>query len=487
MQSLSELSDEIEGLKAVINELLSEVALLRVANANLRAESALLKAENAELRVANADLKRRLGLNSRNSHKPPSSDGLLKKRRELKRGLPKGVLKAKGGQKGHEGKTLEQRSEPDELVLHAPEQCSCCKRVFGAGDMAALKVVAKRQVFDLAPAQLLVSEHQLTSLSCCGVEHRGSFPEEVTASVQYGPGVHALATMLSVDYRLPLERITTLFTDLYGYALNSSTVLTSLQSAYEQLAPSEASIKQQLVAQQVVHFDETGLRSEGKLYWLHTASTASYTQLFVHEKRGRIALESADAVLKDFRGIAVHDCWSSYFTFSQCRHALCGAQLLRELTALVDSGSNWAASMHAYLLDLYQQPRPLAEAQRQLGLERYQLILTQAEQEEPAPSQGKRGRPKLSTGRALLHRLNKYQTAVLAFAFEASVPFTNNQAERDLRPAKVKLKVCGGFRTRMGAKHYARIAAIISTLRKQHIDVFTALRDLFARRTQLLF
>lgn len=487
MLALRDVPKEIESLKAVVNELLREIALLRSENAELRAENALLREENALLKAENAELKRRLELNSSNSHKPPSSDGLANKRRTLKTGLPKAASKVKGGQKGHQGKTLEQVTEPDTIVLHAPESCSCCKRVFSNADMTELKVVAKRQVFELPPARLVVTEHQLGSLSCCGIEQRGTFPDEVTASVQYGSGVSAFVTMLSVDYRLPLERISQLFSDGYGYALNSSTVLANLQNAYVQLAPSEASIKRQLLAQEVVHFDETGLRSEGKLYWLHTASTSDYSHLFVHPKRGCDALNSTDSVLKDFKGIAVHDCWSSYFKFTDCRHALCGAHLLRELKALMDNDSNWAASMHAYLLALYETTRPLTATEKLLWLEHYQTILTEAELEEPPPTQGKRGRPKVSIGRALLNRLTKHQKAVLAFALIADVPFTNNQAERDIRPAKVKQKVSGGFRTLAGAKHYARVQAVISTLRKQGMNVFTALRDLFALKTELLF
>lgn len=477
---MKELPNEVESLKALVRELLTEVR-------QLKAEIVQLKQKNAELEAENAELQRRLGLNSNNSHKPPSSDGLAKTRSKLKTGLPKGAAKEKGGQKGHKGKTLEQVIAPEYVVLHAPEQCGCCGRVFAAGDLAELKVVEKRQVFDLPPVSLEVTEHQLGSVSCCGVWHRGTYPAEVTTSVQYGAGVSALVTMLSVAYRLPLESITQLFSDLYGYALNSSTVLASLRCGYDRLAPSEQSIKQHLLRQGVVHFDETGLRSEGRLHWLHTASTNTYTHLFVHQKRGSDALNSVDSVLKDFEGWAVHDCWSSYFKFSNCRHALCGAHLLRELSALGDSGSRWASLMHAYLLELYKRPRPLAEPEVEIWTHHYQMILTEAELEEPPASQGKRGRPKLSAGRALLGRLSKHQAAVLAFAFEEGVPFTNNQAERDVRPAKVKLKVSGGFRTLAGAKHYARIGAVISTLRKQGRDVFASLRDLFALRTSLLF
>jgi transposase len=467
---MQEPPNEVEGFQAFLRELLAEVAQL--------------KAENARLKEENAELLRRLGMDSSNSHKPPSSDGLAKKRVYLKPGLPKAKVKEKGGQKGHKGETLGQVAEPEQVVLHVAKNCAGCGCDFRAEALASVRIVEKRQVFDLPPATLEVTEHQLGTVKCCGLEQRGTFPDEVVASVQYGARVSALATMLSVDYRLPLERIGQLFSDLYGYELNSSTVLASLRRGYERLAPTEAKVKNQLLAQGVVHFDETGLRSEGKLHWLHTASSQDYTHLFVHEKRGTDALNSSDSVLKDFKGVAVHDCWSSYFTFSSCCHALCGAHLLRELRALVEQGSVWASLMHSYLLELYQSVRPLTNEIKP-WLARYQALLEQADQEEPLPTQGK-SRPKLSPGRALPGRLTKHQTAVLAFAFEQDVPFTNNQAERDIRPAKVKLKVCGTFRTLTGAKHYARIQGVISTLRKQRMNVFTSLHDLFALKATLL-
>lgn len=208
-------------------------------------------------------------MDSSNSHKPPSSDGLAKKRVYLKPGLPRGRVKEKGGQKGHKGKTLGQVAEPGQVVLHVTKNCACCGRDFRAEALAKVRIVEKRQVFDLPPVLALqgleVTEHQLGAVKCCGLEQRGTFPDEVAASVQYGARVSALATMLSVDYRLPLERIRQLFSDIYGYELNSSTVLASLRRGYERLAPIAAKIKSQLLAQGVVHFDETGLRSEGKL------------------------------------------------------------------------------------------------------------------------------------------------------------------------------------------------------------------------------
>lgn len=300
--------------------------------------------------------------------------------------------------------------------------------------------------------------------------------------MQYGAGVYALIVKLSVEHKLPLEQICTLFSDLYGYELNTETVEKALETGSRLAAPLETKIKEQLQQAEVTHFDETGLRVAGKLHWLHTASNAEYTHLFMHPKRGQAALSSEQSVLKDFRGRAIHDCLSSYFKFSQAQHGVCNAHIVRELQNLVEIGSNWAKEMQTLLLELYQQARPLSPAMAETERERYRQILSHAEQEEPPPPKPKKwkGRPKNTPGRNLLNRLKSQEEAVLAFALVEGVPFSNNQAERDLRPAKVKQKVSGCFRTENGAKNYARLQAVISTCRKQGRNVFAILRNLFA-------
>ena len=373
--------------------------------------------------------------------------------------------------KGHKGKTLERVKNPDYTKVYGPISCSSCKRYFDASEV---EVIEKRQVFDLPPTRLEITEHQLGSVTCCGMRHKGKFPKDVLAPAQYGAGVKSLTTMLSVDYRMPLQKIKFLFEDLYGYAINSATLLKNMKDGYDLLAPTELDIKQAILTSCVAHFDETGIRCETKNHWLHTASTSMLTYLFVHKKRGKEALESAASVIKDFKGTAVHDCWASYFKFSNCQHVLCGAHLLRELRALIETGSKWAASMFKFLIQLYKLEYPIDKAQA-----RYKRILHQAEKEEPLAVQGLKGRPKQSKGRCLYHRLKKYQNGVLAFAFDDDIPFTNNQAERDIRPIKVKQKISGGFRTFTGAQHYTRIQAVISTLRKQSINVLLALRSVF--------
>lgn len=440
---------------------------------------AALEAENQRLKAENAELRRRLEQNSQNSHKPPSSDGYRKK--SVQPGLPKREKQAPGGKPGHKGKTLRQVERPDKVQVHLPGCCSGCGRTVSAEEKHI--VVGKRQVFDLPEPKLEVIEHRLGQIECCGQVQTGQYPAYVTASVQYGPGVRALVTKYSVEHKMPLEQICGLFSDLYGYDLNSKTVENTLEQGYYLTAALEAAVMEALRRAAAVNFDETGLRVAGKLYWLHTVGNEHYTYLFVHAKRGKKALQSEKSVLKDFTGYAIHDCLAAYFSFSDAKHGLCNAHILRELQALIEDKTKWAQAMHELLLELHQElaGSTLSKQAAELLRERYRQILHQADEEEPPPKvkQGK-GRPKNTPGRNLLRRLQQHEEAVLAFALVEGIPFTNNLAERDLRPAKVKQKVSGCFRTLLGAEVYARLQAIIATCRKQGRNIFATLRDIFS-------
>jgi transposase len=442
----------------------------------LESENAALRAENADLRLENADLRSRLRLNSRNSHKPPSSDGLSKKP-----GLPKGPPKKSGGQFGHKGKTLKMVDKADSVVVHHAPSCPCCSKVFSTADV--IEVVQKRQVFDIPAPRMEVTEHQLGVVVCCGRQHLGSFPPEVSQPVQYGSRIKALSVLLNNDYKLPLEKIEQLMGDLWGCSFNESTAVTANAGMYQALEPIEEQIKTAVLASDVAHFDETGMRVEKSLHWFHVASTARFTYLFVHKKRGKEALESDASLLKDFQNRAVHDCWESYFGFEQCQHALCGVHLLRELTNLTEKGSKWAAKMYQFMLDLYRnsQKATVVVADRQSWEREFKHICQLADGEEPPPKQGKRGKPKNSKGRNLLNRLTKHQDEWLAFAFVEGAPFSNNQAERDIRCLKTKQKVATNFQTFKGAQHYARIQSFTSTLRKHSMNVCQNLINAFDR------
>lgn len=326
-------------------------------------------------------------------------------------------------------------------------------------------------------AQLEVTQYDLHACHCskCGQYQQGKFPSGVNARVQYGSGVRALSVLLHTNFQLPLKKIKILFGDLFGYELNQSSTLSAIKKCYEQLQKSEALIKKQLTEGSLSHFDESGLRVEGKLHWLHVASNEVLTYLFVHQKRGKLALEDQASVLPNFKGWAIHDCWASYFKFDQCKHAICGAHLIRELIALEENGSEWAACFRTFLFSLYEltdQGRDcLNSIQKQYALHTFHDIWKYANDLEPMPEKKGKGRPKATKGRNLLNRLKVHLQAVLAFAFHQQVPFTNNQAERDIRPIKTKLKVAGCFRTFSGAQRYARIQGFISSARKNNKHV----------------
>jgi transposase len=248
------------------------------------------------------------------------------------------------------------------------------------------------------------------------------------------------------------------------------------------LEQTEDAIKTKVSLNDVVHADETGLRIEGKLQWLHTATTPAYTYLFVHQNRGIKALESESSILSNLNGWLVHDSWSSYFSFKNYKHAACGAHILRELQGLIDSGqSKWAKTFKLFLMSVYQMPFEERKKREQQIKNRFMLICNSGERSEPPPikTPGKRGRYKRTKGRNLVERLIKYQDAVLAFAFNEQVPFTNNLAERDIRPTKIKQKISNSFRSFKGAQYYARIEGFISTARKNNKNIFNELRTTF--------
>ena len=455
------LSTNIEELQALIRQLLDE---------------------NAALKARVAELEARLKADSHNSHQSPSADGLRKRP-----ALPRPAGRKRGGQHGHQGKTLEMVAHPDTTVACTPDVCRCGTSF---RDVPGI-VIERRQVFELPAPKLAITEYQRLRCQCpvCGHIQEGQFPADVPAPTQYGAGVSAVTTLLNVAYALPFKKIQGLFADLYGYAITERTLITANATCYEALAPSDERIKTQVRSSPVCHFDETGIRVEGRLHWQHTASTADTTSLFVHAHRGQRALSSHASLLPAYTGWAVHDCWASYFLFPACRHAICGAHLLRELTALIEDGSRWAKQMHTFLLTLYHVTDRGTEAvtypQRWSAL--YDALCHRAQQEEPLPHRlSPKGKQKRTKGRNLLERLIRYKAAVLAFAFHAEVPFTNNQAERDLRPVNVKQKIAGSFRTLLGAHHYARIYSFIATARKQHRPVFKELGHIFRGSSFLL-
>jgi transposase len=461
----------IQNLIKKVEELTQRVRQLEI----FEQENKILRQENALLKVENSELKAQLNNNSHNSNKPPSSDGYKKKP-----AFPKLQGSNQGGQKGHKGKTLKQVENPDRVIKCKPKNCTCGHE-FKDDE---LQISEKRQVLDLPVPKLESTEYQIYKAICpdCGLEHKGVVPEGVNAPVQYGNNIKAFAVLLNVHYKLPFKKIQSLFNDMFGYPLNASTVSLAGEKCYDMLVKSEEIIKSKIAGNNVIHADETGLRVAGKLRWLHTAATQLYTYLFVHEKRGTGALQSGKSILDKVSNWLVHDCWGSYFTFKKLKHAICGAHILRELEGLIENNkTKWAKVFKSFILSVYEMPFEERVKRRKHIESRYARICKIGEKAEPHPLKiaGKKGRYKRTKGRNLVERLIKEKDAVLAFAFNKEVPFTNNLAERDIRPAKVKQKISNCFRTVKGAEIYARIEGFISTARKNQKNVFLELCNTF--------
>jgi transposase len=478
-QELRKASQELKKESEKLTSRVQRLEVFEEDNSTLRQENSELKEENTDLKSRVAELEARINSNSQNSSKPPSSDGYKK----MKPAFPRKKKGKQGGQQGHKGRTLQQVEHPDKTVKHKPGPCDC-GHVFRDEE---LSVVETRQVFDLPQPKLEVIAHELLKGQCpiCGKWHKGIAPEGVNAPVQYGKGVKALTTLLNVDYRIPFKKIQILFSDLFGYAINASTVYSNSRQCSERLTNTKTIeiIKSRIIEAITAHADETGIRVEEMLRWLHVATTEFYTYLFVHDKRGRLALESEQSLLDKLTGWLVHDCWGSYFNFKELRHALCGAHILRELEGLIENEqSKWARVFKTFLMHLFEMPLEERIRQRQQIESRYTLICAMGEKAEPPPRKtpGKKGRYKRTKGRNLVERLIREKEAMLAFAFNEEVPFSNNLAERDLRPAKVKLKVSNCFRSFEGAEIYARIASFVSTARKNDKNVFSELCTTFS-------
>jgi transposase len=430
-------------------------------------------------------LRDEIAKNSSNSSKPPSSDGLNKPRT---RSLRKQGQRPLGGQPGHKGNTLKMVDEPDDMLLHPVTNCPHCQTALSDSEPVGYE---KRQLFDVPPIRLEVTEHQAEVKQCpaCGQQVKGAFPAHITQPTQYGPRLKAQASYLNNYHFIPLERTEELLTDFYGQSPSEPAVIAANNRLVVQIDPALESIKQQLVGSDVAHFDESGLRVAGKLHWLHVASTSLLTQYHVHRKRGQEGM-AAGEVLPLFQGEAVHDHWSPYLKFDNCQHNFCNAHHLRELQFIAEQyQQTWATKMGQLLLDIKAEVAATPEPATCLPAERlthyeteYDKLITAGLIANPLPNDPplkKRGRRKQLPPKNLLDRLAKHKSGVLAFMYDFRVPFDNNLAERDVRMVKVKQKVSGAFRTPTGADTFCAIRSYISTVRKHGHNVIDAMYDAF--------
>ena len=455
-----ELTDQVEQLTRLVNDLLEK-----------------LDAANAKI----AELEERLNKNSQNSSKPPSSDGYKK---PSPKSLRKPSGKKQGGQSGHKGSTLKIAKEPTQTISHMPSQCAGCPRQAKCRGRAC--VAETRYVADAA-VDITLTAHESLELECPRrrLRLRGSFPAGVNAPVQYGKTLNALVVAFHTVGAVSTNRIHELFGNVFGIPLSTGTVVKMVHNCAANVKPAMESVRDNIAAGALAHFDETGCRVNRHLCWVHVASTQSGTYLYFSDKRGSKGMDEG-GVLPAFHGIAIHDCWAPYWKYDM-EHGICCAHLLRELNGVRENHpeQKWPSRFSKLLLDMKSAKAAailagqsgMDDAQYEKLMKRYDRIIKTACRENPEPqtAPGRRGRRKRGKVLALIDRLRKYTDAVCLFIKNFAVPFDNNQAERDLRMVKVKTKVSGCFRTEEGCRDFLNILAYTSTAKKHHVNPFHAI------------
>ena len=453
---------EIKKLQAQIKEKNKRIKYLERENKQLKALVASLTAQMTKLSTQVAELERRLGLNSTNSSKPPSSDGLKKATRT--KSLRNTNSKKFGGQVGHKGDTLRQTDTPDITYNYAPESCFSCGNSL---KNIAVEETIERQEVDVLIKKQVIAHKAAVKICGCGKRNIGNMPEHMKAPVQFSKSVKAIAVYLTNQF-ISKSRIEQMFLDLFEIEISDTALMNFDTECAKNLMPFYEIVEQMVKSSAVKNGDETGLRIAGKTNWLHVLCNELFTHYRVNEKRGSMP----DGV----SGTLVHDHWKPYFTM-KVLHALCNAHHLRELRSFIEiEKESWAQDMYD-LLKAVSQFEKISEELQISTSSKYDAIITAGLQyhENMTPLGGRKKRP----GHNFLLRLRDFKDAVLRFLYDENVPFTNNLAERDLRMMKLKQKVSGSFRTFDGAQTFAIIRSLVSTTQKQAKNIFETLCSIF--------
>jgi transposase len=461
------------------------IASLRTANSGLRdllagrdAQIAELRSLVAGLQAQVADLAAQVKLNSKNSSKPPSSDGLAKPE---PKSLRKKTGRGPGRPKGQPGATMELTGRPDKVIRHEPGECCGC----GTGLADAPETgMERRQVTEIPQVKVTVTEHQLIekTCGCCGQKTKAQAPDGVNAPVQYGPRVSALAAYLWHGQFLSRDRAVQALSDMFGCAPSVASIAAMTKKIAVFVRPAFKTIIAALIASEVAHFDETGFRVAGKLAWVHSASAGKHVLVTVHAKRGTEAMDAA-GILPSFAGIAVHDAWAPYDTYGGVAgHGLCGAHVLRELIAVTETGTDtdviWAQQAIDALLALKDAVGTALQAGEaavsRAGRVKHGTWFTDAAKAGIALNAARR--TKLEKKRhALATRMLTRAGDYLRFARDLRVPFDNNEAERVIRMSKLRIKVSGCMRSMAGAETFCAIRSYLATAARHQISALHAL------------
>jgi transposase len=474
---------------------------LRAANARLRellaerdAEIAVLREQNSEIAVLRgalaalqsqvADLAAQVKRNSRNSSRPPSSDGLAKPAPKSLRGKSG---RKPGRPKGQPGATMELTDHPDKKVRHRPAACGCCGKSLKGAEVTA---VERRQVIDIPQVRATTTEHQMLTLRCgCGCETKAAAPDGVTAPVQYGPRIMGTGIYLWHGQFLSRGRACLALAEMFGCAPSPGALAAAARKTAGLLAPALTAITEYLVRADVVHFDETGFRTAGKLAWVHSASWGKFVLVTVHARRGKDGMKAA-GVLPFFTGIAVHDAWKPYDTFENVAgHALCGAHVLRELVAVTETGTDLDRAWARQAIDALLALARAAEAARAAGKNAIdpRVLAEHGDWYRKAAATGialNAGRTGKLQGKrhALAKRMKDREDDYLRFARDLRVPFTNNAAEQAIRMSKLRIKISGCMRSMTGAEEFCAIRSYLATAARHGTGALDALTSAFQGR-----
>lgn len=438
-------------------------------------ELKLLRQENKQLKLRVLELEAKLEKyenpkNSGNSSIPPSQDPLRKTK-----SLRKKSKRKPGGQKGREGKKLEMSSIPDKVVLHDITNCGCCGQAL-PGEPQGFDT---RQVFDLPPIKMFVTEHRRSKKTCrhCGVENKASFPEGLVQPAQYGDNLKALCTYLQNYQMLPYARCSEFIEDLTGHPIATGSLSNFQRQCFELLAPYQEQARQQLLKGPVLHADETGIRLNGKNQWVHVLSNATISFFAHHPKRGKQAMDDI-GLLEKYKGILVHDRFASYFSY-QCEHSLCNAHILRDLSYVEEAfEAPWAKEIGKLLVRAKTKKGRDANLKKSYSTRVFNKYISLV---RPVIKKYDKKFKKTDEQR-LAFALEKHKYLFLKFLKQPEVPFDNNQAERDLRMIKVKQKVSGCFRSHTHASYFASIRGYVTTLKKNNQKVLENIKNVFIEK-----
>jgi len=419
--------------------------------------------EITKLKEENVALKEIIKKNSGNSSKPPSSDGFVKIANSRER-----TGKKPGGQRGHKGHKVEFYAKPTKIIEMKKQNCECGGKIEYINGS-----YTKKQFVDVEIKTNITEYREYRGIcGCCGhaVFNRSPLKDSIT----YGSKLKSLSNMLSVEGNVSINRIRQMLSEISGglLKLSEGTVCKWNKDLSKLLAPSINTIREKLLVSPVLHKDETGIWVAKKMNWLHVLSNDKYSLFYADKKRGKDA-DIEEGVLSAFKGVLVHDNLKSLYHFT-CTHAECNAHILRYLKGIIESKERkWAKDMIDFLLDAKAavEEKSLNPAEILDFHKRYDEIL------ESGRIEGLRDEKPDYHGddMKLLRRLKEYKTQHLLFLSDRTVPFDNNQAERDLRMIKAKTKISGCFRSDDGDSIFAMLKSYTSTLRKNALNIFDSL------------